>query len=201
MTTYQIGPYEIVYAQYMNALNNSVFLFTVNNAKIYVYDFDTWWVDYLNSGMPTRPHQPSEYHYWDGIEEEWVIDQGLFDPVFKEALATYRDGKIENVVTYTNGSSEEFSVTNGARTRAALNDIANAIPLKNDENATVDFKTLDGFKSMSASDAQGLFLKCVDWQQKCFSAEKAVLEKHELTPYEDATFATMQADFDTEVGA
>lgn len=106
-------------------------------------------------------------------------------PYSADAIRTYRDQRIETKVLVHNGKKAVCDT----RTRLALNNTISYLEAAN-EDITISWKGPDGYYDLNLSDVQGLIKVGGVWVQKCFDAEKHVIETHAVTPYETEAAAT-----------
>ena len=141
---------------------------------------------------PVLIPNPGQFWMWSGTE--FVFDEVSFHPYFEEQIALYRDQMSSVNVSFDNGT-EEFTVLNDERTRAALQQKMASLELR--PASTVNFETYGGYYDLTLVDVSGLFQACDDRQQACFDATKVIKDNHETTPYTNMQDA--YNDFDAEL--
>lgn len=196
MTEYGFGPYtDVIYVQWNDEAETDqmrIYRASFNpNSYEVVYRVDPWpyWQDMFDevaNGMQVRPYKPSEYHVWDEVNQEWVVDQLLFTPVLKEELKAYRDSKATEEVTF-NG----VTANNTVEERNLIVGIIVYLQAKGEEQSLAWKQPNDSFVLATISDFQGLMLVGGQLTQDAFASEAHVLAQHELVPY-----ASLQDAFD-----
>lgn len=205
--TYNIGPFQILYAYHVDPLSSDyeythVFLYDVlSSAYIGIHpDNEEFWDEYINSGVTTYPPKPSNYHDMDTVNWVWFLNQTKFTPYFYEQMKEYRDQKTAIEIVYDNGVTE-FTAINNPETALALTRLCAWMPIANDNLGIIPWRNADGsYHDASYSDLQNLFYKCVAREEYCRKAESVIITNHQNTPYTDYTLAIPKADFDTEIG-
>ena len=110
-------------------------------------------------------------------------------PYTYDAIKLYRDQRIETKVLIHSGKKAVCD----ARTRLSLNNTISYLEAAN-EDITINWKGPDGYYDLNLSDVQGLLKIGGAWVQKCFDAEKHIIETHAVTPY--TTHSAAVAAFD-----
>ena len=152
------------------------------------------WGYYGNPPVLIEP--PSIFHYWQSTH--FVVNQSEFTPYLKSEIRMYRDQKMATLVEYT-GDSTITTVSN-LDSINALSRICNGLTMMESDTGTIQWKNANGEYGTTPAtykDIQGLFKECYKREQWSRVAEKAILDKHELTPYEFIQDA--KDDFDTEL--
>ena len=121
------------------------------------------------------PARPSAAHDWDYQSGAWVA---AVIPYSADAIKTHRDQRIETKVLIHNAKKAVCDT----RTRLSLNNTISYLQAAN-EDITINWKGPDGYYDLSLSDVQGLIKVGGAWVQKCFDAEKHVIDTHAVTPY------------------
>lgn len=225
MTTYTIGHRNnIVYAQYANRVGEPI-----REANIYddedggsnIYETDiSDWADMLAAevlGMIIRPFKEYEYLVWDDINNNWIIDYNLFNPLFRDEMKKKRNSLASSVIEY-NG----LFVKNVPSERALVNEIITFLKSQGTD-FTVDWKGEpvddnknekfldDGYTpnpnydpnhpdaqprwtTAKLADFEGVLLSGGLVTQYAFKAEKFVLDEHFINPYDNFD----DAEFDLE---
>ena len=115
----------------------------------------------------------------DALRNEWILSEA----------AAYRDQRIEDLIEF-NG----YTVRNNSRTRAALLENVSKMLLQGPETATVNWETVNGFFDLNTQDIQGLYVSCINHQQKCFDAKMHVEALNAVTAF--TSVEAMKAEFD-----
>lgn len=171
--------YTILSAKYVNEEMTAVEMDTVEAGSVIISQIDnpSDWADLMTWAL-TNTISP------------YVL------PFTLSGLSNYRNEKTAITITYNNGVTS-FMVINDPDTRLALSRVTQDL-LLDSSITTVAWKTATGYKDMTVGDMQGLTNLCSKREQLCRSAEKTVLDTHEITPYTD--MAVAKADFDTALG-
>lgn len=130
---------------------------------------------------------PDGGHVW--YEGQWIKHFNTDD------IKNYRDQVIEEKEVIFNGKKSMCD----KRSCDSLYSAINYLMILNDQNATINWKGPDGWYECALPDLQGLATTLGAWVQKAFNAEKAILEAHGSTPYENIDAA--KAAFDTQMEA
>lgn len=157
--------------------------------------------DYTNviaSGILIKPIQPSIYHIWDGVNDEWVLDTvQLFEQIdlhLQELLASRHLYVVDSVDAY---------FKNDLDTRQAISDYLKDKDAVNNPSYLVKFKARDVndnilWVDLNGSDIQGLHHSLTTRMKNAFTALKAIQDEHGTNPYTDVQSAL--DDFDTQLG-
>lgn len=132
---------------------------------------------------PVLIEPPSFFSYWQSTH--FVTNQELFTPYLKSQIRAYRDTKMAEEVEYV-GDTTITTICN-IDSINALARICNGITVLPTDSGAIKWKNANGeygSTPASYSDIQGLFKACYEREQWVRSAEKFVLDKHALTPYE-----------------
>lgn len=163
----------------------------------------------ITIGLPERPWNPTwnvapDYHVWDEIEEAWVVDYEVFNPLLKNVLKLRRDAKIQDEgLAEVELNSEMLGLRTNTRSLEAMARKSILAPVRNDPLHTTNFKFetftpvdgLDaGYREVDDAFCQQMYLAMDAVNQKHFDAEKFVLDTHLVTPF--ATIEDAEVAFD-----
>lgn len=202
MTTI-IGPYTVYWAEWLNANNNNVRLILNaegNSSANFPITDPFYTTDIVNSGIPIRPHRPSNFHSdWDDVNNEWNVDYTLFNKYALLNLASYRDMRIQGTLSYDpinvetvitfvpviyNNGVDDFVFNNTLVTRRELHERATLVPIVNDPNFTAEIETSEGYKTMTGSDIRGAYAAIQAATLRFYDAASYAMGIHAVTPFE-----------------
>jgi len=203
MTTYMIGlSLECDYGVWANLEQTSIMLYLTAGGTYQIYEVQTelWEDATINTGMPIRPFQLSQYHtVWDDVNNEWDVDYTAFTPALAFAVKLRRDQLLQTAsnvtLTYDVGGPNEevLGVETNDRTMEAIGRKSRLAPVNND-GGPVKFKfaiytPVDGndvgYRSVPTSFIQEMDSALDHRHQVHFDAEENVMQVvHVATPYE-----------------
>lgn len=194
-----IDGYDITEAEYGDLAETNALLTTVQAGVISIDN--TWgpgndgshWLTLVAAHPATlyiKPMRPAFWYEWDDVNEEWVVNQTLFNPIMFEHLDTIRDEQLEKPCKFTVGSTE-FYIKNDQRTQNAIAAYDRAVAKENDADYSVFFYAKDGEEEESnnidvelfGSDIQMIDKELTRNMKKIFEAHRLVRVAHAVTPF------------------
>lgn len=185
-----MGLREVDHVLYTSPANTNILVFMADTLFYHlILTTSPDYSDVINSGITIRPYKPSEYHEWDDVNEEWVLNMGLWTAYLSERVSLHRDQDLEGTVEFTFDTTT-FRLQKNVRTVSAITAYHSDIPVENDENYSVDYLTYtepgepELFVTLNGSQIQEIHNRLTKEMKNTFSAHKFIMvTTHGSTPY------------------